>query len=125
MKLRRLILGVVLAVVGLNACLADETKPADPFDSLVAATSTLADMAGQLKPASNNVTVKQETVDRKKAELAEAEAAIVRRVGERLGDLAEQIESGKNLEDEDRARLIETARDAVAPLQEDRSDGNA
>ena len=71
------ILCVLLAVAGMDRCKAAEAPPADPFDQLVAASSMLADMAGQLKPASNNVAVKQETVDRKKAELAEAEAAEV------------------------------------------------
>lgn len=77
MNVRRVILGILLAVVGLNAGRANETKPADPFDGLVAATSALADMAQQLKPASGNVTVKQEAVGRKEAELAEAKAAEV------------------------------------------------
>jgi hypothetical protein len=76
-NVKRVILGVVLAVVGLNAAMADDTQPADPFDGLVAATSALADMAQQLRPASSNVTVKQEAVQRKQAELAEAEAAEV------------------------------------------------
>ena len=71
------ILCAVLAVAGMDRCKAAEAPPADPFDQLVAASSMLADMAGQLKPASNNVVVKQETVERKKAELAEAEAAEV------------------------------------------------
>ena len=78
MRMQSMMLAVVLVAVGcLGLRAAEEPQSADPFDNLVAATSALADIAQQLKPANSNVTAKQETVERKKTELADAEAAEV------------------------------------------------
>jgi F0F1-type ATP synthase alpha subunit len=52
--------------------------------------------------------------------VAEAEAAIVRGVGERLDQLARRIESGEELKDEDRRELKQAAEDALANLRTDR-----
>jgi F-type H+-transporting ATPase subunit alpha len=46
-----------------------------------------------------------------------AEQAVRRRVRRRLGDLAEKIQAGEQLSEEDRSRLTEDARDAVRPYR--------
>ncbi len=56
--------------------------------------------------------------------IAEAEAAVARAVDEELEKLAEQIESGQQLDDDARRELKQTARRALARLGEGASNGN-
>lgn len=73
-RLSALLLVLSLLLVP-SFCFAQDEPPPDPFDTLVAATTQLADLAQTLKPAASNVTAKEEAVQRKKAELADAETA--------------------------------------------------
>lgn len=66
----------IIAFAGM-LCVAqdDPVPPTDPFDALTEAAAQVANMAAALKPASDAVEAKAETVTRKQTELAEAQEA--------------------------------------------------
>lgn len=66
---------LLVLCIAVPCCTAEEVPTPDPFDTLIATTTQMAELAQTLKPLANNVATQKETVARKEAELADAKAA--------------------------------------------------